>query len=76
METNQDYTTKFRGFGEITVPKGTRVSHQTAMGIDKNYHFVTEVGWVYSAYPKIALILIHDLTYYGLNVPKEFVTGL
>jgi len=78
METNQDYTIEnFRGvYPPITVPKGTRVSHNTAMGYDENYHFVTEVGWIYSAYPTIAKILIHDITYYGINVPKEFVTGL
>jgi len=76
METNQDYTIEnFRDkYPPITVPKGTRLTHQTAMGFDKNYHFVTEVGWVYSTYSEFAVLLIHDITYYGINVPKEFVT--
>ena len=76
METNQDYTLKFRGYGEITVPKGTRVSHNTAMGYDEKYHFVTEMGWIYRDYPTVAVLLIHDIIHYGINVPKEYVTEL
>jgi hypothetical protein len=76
METNQDYTVEnFRGlYGSITVPKGTKLTHQTAMGVDKNYHFVNEYGWIDRDYPTIAKVLKHDVTYYGINVPKEFVT--
>jgi len=78
METNQDYTVEnFRGvYPPITVPKGTRLTHQTAMGIDKNYHFVSDMSWITKNYPTIAKVLIHDVTYYGINVPKEFVTEL
>jgi len=46
MKTNKDYTTEFMHYGQITVPKGTMVTNMTACGIDKNYHFVNEYGWV------------------------------
>ena len=73
MRTKEDFTTNYKIYGEITVPKGTRVTNQTACGIDKNYHFVNEFAWVKKNYPTIDNILIHDLIYYGLNVPKEFI---
>jgi hypothetical protein len=73
MQTSKDYTANFMDYGVITVPKGTRLTHQTACGVDKNYHFVNEFGWVKTNYPTIDRILLHDLTYYGLNVPIEFV---
>ena len=75
MITNKDYTVEnFRGiYGSITVPKGTRVTHQTAMGIDKDYHFVNEFGWIDKNYPEIKQLLKHDVVYSGINVPKEFV---
>ena len=78
METNQDYTVEnFRGlYPPITVPKGTKVTHQTAMGFDDNYHFVNELGWISKNYPTIAKTLVHDVIHYGINVPKEFVTEL
>lgn len=77
MKTNSDYTVHYKccniDYGMITVPKGTPVTNQTALGIDKNYHFVNSYGWVKSNYPEVASILIHDLQHYGLNVPKEFI---
>lgn len=73
MKTNKDYTVLFMNYGEITVPKGTAVTHMTAMGIDKNYHFVKHLQWVKNSYPQISNILIHDLTYHGIDVPKEFI---
>ena len=56
------------------VPEGTRVSHQTACGIDPNYHFVCEFDWIFKNYPMIAYMLKHDVKHYGINVPKEYVT--
>lgn len=73
MRTKKDYTTNFKHYGQITVPKGTPVTNMTACGIDKNYHFVNSFSWVKSNYPEIDSILIHDLKYYGLNVPKEYI---
>jgi hypothetical protein len=76
MITNQDYTLNFRNLGVITVPKGTKVSHYTATGFDANIHFVCEYQWIDRDYPKINKLLRHDMGFYGLDVPKEFVTEL
>ena len=73
MKTSQDVTVKFRNYGEITVPKGTKLTHMTAGGIDKKYHFVHDLRWIDRAYPAVSSILRHDATYYGINIPKEFV---
>lgn len=73
MKTSKDYTVNFMNYGEITVPKGTIVTHQTAMGEDKNYHFVDSYQWIKDNYPTIAGILKHDGYYHGIDVPKEFV---
>ena len=75
MRTSRNYTVDFMGYGPITVPAGTRVSHQTACGIDPNYHFVDEFGWIFKNYPSIAYMLKHDVMYYGINVPKECITN-
>lgn len=73
MHTNQNVTIKFRDYGDITVPKGTRLTHQTACGIDNNYHFVEDLDWIDTNYPKINKVLRHDAFYYGIDIPKEFV---
>jgi len=74
MRTSKDYTiADFRGYGEVTVPKGTRVTHMTAMGNDPKYHFVDEYDWIKANYPTIAATLKHDVSYYGINVPIEFI---
>lgn len=73
MKTKADYTLNFKEYREITVPKGTKVSHNTAMGVDKNYHFVDEYQWIYENYPNYANILKDDVFTYGINVPKEFI---
>ena len=79
MKTIKDYTTNFKvancDYGTITVPAGTRVTHRTAMGIDKNVHFVDEFDWIqpYSdRTPRHGLII--DMRNYGLDVPKEYVS--
>lgn len=77
MFTSQDYTLHYKvggtDYGQITVPKGTSVTHETSLGIDKNYHFVNDLSWVDENYSSFANILKHDITYYGINVPKEYV---
>lgn len=70
--TTKEYKTTFNGY-EITVPKGSKATSQTASGIDEDYRF-------WSDFHKIAEQLTgfkssglsHDLTYYGLNIPKEY----
>jgi hypothetical protein len=78
MKTSKDYTVHFKvdrsDYGMLTVPKGTKLTHNTAMGVDKNYHFVDEFDWVKpypDGLPKHALLF--DLKHYGINVPKEYV---
>lgn len=74
MKTNKDYTVRFKDYGNITVPKGTSLTNMTATGIDKNYHFVSDLSWVKPHENGIKQYgLLHDLKYYGINVPKEFV---
>jgi len=78
MKTNKEYKVHFRvantDYGILTIPKGTSLTHMTASGIDKNYHFVNDTSWVKphsSGTPQYGLL--HDLKYYGINVPKEYV---
>lgn len=73
MKTTKDYRVNFMGYGDIIVPKGTVTTHQTACGIDENYNFVNEYGWIARDYPTIKNILIHDVKYHGINVPKEYL---
>ena len=78
MKTIKDYTVHYTvmgsDHGEITVPAGTAVTHKTACGEDKNYHFVSEFSWVSPHKTGTSRYgLLHDLKYYGLNVPKEYV---
>jgi len=70
--TTKEYKVNFKGY-EIIIPKGSTATNQTACGIDDNYRF-------WSDFRKIAekvtgfkhSILAHDLTHYGLNIPKEY----
>lgn len=69
MTTKQDVTINFRNYGEITVPKGTKLTHFTACGYDPKYHFVAEFGWIKENYSDIAAILIMDAANYGIDIP-------
>jgi hypothetical protein len=79
MKTKADYTVHFRvqntDYGMITVPKGTEVTNQTALGEDPKYHFVNDFDWILphegTATPQHGLI--EDMKNYGLNVPKEYI---
>ncbi len=74
METNQEIKMEFRDYGIIVIPKGTQLTHNTACGIDKDYHFVADLSWIQTyddGTPQHGLI--HDATYYGINIPKQFV---
>jgi len=74
MMTIKPYTIpNYMGYGEITVPAGTPVTHQTACGVDENYHFVNDYEWIKENYPNVARILKHDVYYHGINIPKEYV---
>jgi len=74
----EDVTIRFKvtthDYGELTVPKGTKITNQTAMGVDENYNFVDDFSWVGrdSDGNKQALLL-HDLEHVGLNIPSKHV---
>lgn len=71
-KTIKDYTVTFKGY-EITVPKGSTVSNHTACGDDDNYRFWLDFGKVAEEITGFKTsILSHDLTYRGINVPKEY----
>ena len=70
---SQDVTVSFMNYGEITIPKGTKVTHKTAMGYDPNYNFVDEFDWIDTEYPTISNILAFDAKHYGINISKEFI---
>ena len=74
LKTTKDYTLSFRHYGTITVPAGTVVTHQTAIGYDENYNFVDEFSWVDANYPDFANILKMDIKNYGINIPAGIVT--
>jgi hypothetical protein len=68
--TNAEIKMNFKGI-DIVIPKGTRVTHQTACGVDPNYNFIADLSFINKKkYP----IMYYDAYYYGINVPKEFVT--
>jgi hypothetical protein len=70
---SKNYTVDFKQYGKITVPKGTRTTHQTAMGIDRSYNFVDEYDWIDKDYPAYSNILKMDVESYGINVPEEYL---
>jgi len=72
MITNADYTIEnYRGNGKIIVPKGTRLTNKTACGIDEKYHFVDDLSFMPGN--STTNCAKHDATYYGIDVPKEYV---
>lgn len=63
----------FRG-EEIVIPKGTKVTNQTALGIDKNYNFIDDFSWHKPELKGFARTMaIHDMVHYGIDIPKEKV---
>jgi hypothetical protein len=72
--TNQAVTIPFMTYGLITVPKGTKITHKTACGIDESYNFVDDLSWIDRDYPTVANLLKMDARNYGINIPAEFVS--
>jgi len=79
MKTKRDYKVHFvvdgvTDHGILTIPKGTYLTHQTANGINENYHFVADFSWVKKHKDgSLDRLLLHDLSYRGIDVPKEYV---
>lgn len=74
--TTKPYTLNYvacgTDYGMITVPAGTRTTNMTSLGIDPAYNFVTDTSWVEPVDGIPQYGLLHDLQYYGLNVPEEY----
>ena len=64
--TKQEITMEWRGV-EITIPKGTRTTHQTACGYNENYNFVNEYDWLFPEH------LRHDAIHYGIDIPADLI---
>lgn len=77
LRTNKEIKMFVFGY-DVVIPAGTRVTHRTATGIDENYNFIDDLSWI----PLLDIAgmkiknssLIHDATYYGINVNKEDVS--
>lgn len=67
-KTIKPYTTTYDG-NEITIPAGSIVSNKTAMGYDDRLRFWQDFR---KTVGERNFALIHDLTYYGINVPAEY----
>ena len=74
-QLKHDVTMNFRDYGEITIPKGTRVTNNTACGVDPNYNFVADLSWIplHDDGKTKQYGLIHDATYYGINIDKKHI---
>ena len=73
-KTKQDFIIEnYMHYGKIVIPKGTRITHNTARGIDLSYNFVKDLTWIKRDYPTISNILKHDFTYYNYNLPSELI---
>ena len=71
-KTIKEYKVTYLGY-EITIPVGSTVSNTTACGPDDAYRFWKDwhkIAEKLTGYKNS--ILAHDLTYYGLNIPKEY----
>lgn len=70
--TKKDYETIAFGY-KFTVPKGSIVTSMTASGNDESYHFWDDFHKLAQKLTGFSdSCLLHDLKYYGLNIPAEF----
>ena len=69
--TNQIIEMSFMGM-DLVIPKGTRVTNQTANGIDDDYNFIDDFSWHKPELTGFARSMeLHDMTYRGINIPKD-----
>ena len=73
--TNKEIKMNWRDY-EITIPKGTRVTHQTACGYDENYNFINDFSWVPKINGKINSGFIFDAEHYGININKNDIEDI
>jgi len=73
LKTSIELVMDFKDHGKITIPKGTSVTHQTALGNDPEYNFINDFSWMVYPDGKKKHSLIHDAKYYGIDVPESCV---
>lgn len=71
MKVTKAHTANIFGVS-LEIPEGLATTNQTAIGYDESYNFLDDFSFL----PKELQYLKHDLTYYGYNVPKEFLKKL
>lgn len=73
-KTNQEITIEFNG-ETLIIPKGTSITHNTALGFDKNYNFINEFSWYKPEITGFARkMILFDMTHKGINIDHKFVT--
>lgn len=73
LVTKQEIKMNFRGY-DIIIPKGTITTHNTACGVDERYNFINDLRWIpLDSHGNKQYGLIHDATYYGINISKDLL---
>lgn len=71
-KTIKEYKVKYKSYN-LVIPVGSLVSNQTACGTDDDYYFwVINNQYIKQLTGYKNSLLLHDLTHYGLNIPKEY----
>lgn len=66
--TKEEIKMRWRGY-DIVIPKGTRTTHKTALGVDEKYNFIDDFSWIAKNMP----LMKHDAMYYGIDIPADKV---
>ncbi len=74
--TKHDIKMEYKNYGIINIPKGTRITHKTDLGYDKNYIFIDDFNWIDKNHKNIASILKHDAKYYGILISKKDIINV
>lgn len=70
MKTNKDITGRWFGYEEMTIPKGTQVTRQSACGLlPEGEYFIDSFSWV-PKWPDGSKKsgFLHDATHRGIRV--------
>lgn len=69
----EDYTLEIKGYGNVTIPKGTLTDLRTQAGKNTGYSFVCEFDWIDTYYPQTASQLRQHVDNYNIIVPKDIL---
>lgn len=67
--TKEEIKMNFRGH-DIIIPKGTRITHNTARGKDEKYNFIDDLSFIDK---KTNFVLWDDACHYGINIDKSMI---